>query len=151
MFMSKDEHVLYIDSTGDHSKDEYVVDGKRVDYATWIKYLRESKDKLMKLEANEETIRSLEFLRNELVTNVSTSGASAILESADPVKALTQWLKTELPNVLTQSQVDALTICEEKKKKKENTFSEKLKRNIWAIVLAIISVIAGAIASHAWP
>jgi hypothetical protein len=41
--MSKDEHVLYIDSTGDHSLDQYFVDGKQVDYATWEKYLRNSK------------------------------------------------------------------------------------------------------------
>lgn len=148
--MSKDEHALSIDSTGD-GEDEYFVDGKRVDHATWGKYLRDSKDKLMKLEANKENIRDLEASRNELIRNVSTSGVSALLESPDPVTVFTQWAKTELPNVLTQSQVDALTILEERREKKENTLSEKLKRNAWAFVLIIIAAIVGAIVSHAWP
>ncbi len=75
--MSKDEHVLYIDSTGDHSLDQYFVDGKQVDYATWEKYLRNSKDKLMRLEANEETIRDLEASRNANIANTPSLPTTA--------------------------------------------------------------------------
>jgi hypothetical protein len=109
--VSEDEHFLSIDSAGD-GEDKYFVDGKRVDQETWRKYLRDSKDKLGRMldkDIEDYLERDLEASGNELVTNLSTSGISAFIESgkADSVAVFTQWAKKELPNVITQSHYDA--------------------------------------------
>jgi hypothetical protein len=81
--VSEDEHFLSIDSTSD-GEDKYFVDGKRVDEETWRKYLRDSRDKLVRMldiDIEDYLERDLEASRNELVTNLSTSGISAFIES----------------------------------------------------------------------
>jgi hypothetical protein len=129
------------------SKDDnqYFIDGKPVDKRTWLKHAQESDRKLIhELRTRNEELRRLQDKRDELVHNVSTSGVSALLESGkvDPVAVFTQWAKTEFPAALTQSQLDALTIFDERKEKKEDTWSNRIKRAFWYVVgIAVAAIV----------
>jgi Ethanolamine utilization protein EutJ (predicted chaperonin) len=135
------------------SKDDnqYFIDGKRVDRQTWLRHRQESDRKLIhELRTRNEELRRLQAKRNELVHNVSTSGITALLESgkADPVAVFTEWAKTEFPAVVTQSYVDALTIFDERKEKKENALPNRFKKAFWYIVGSVVTVVLGAIALY---
>lgn len=135
------------------SKDDnqYFIDGKPVDRQTWLRHRQESDRKLIhELTTRNEELRRLQAKRNELVHNVSTSGITTIIESgkADPVTVFTEWAKTELPALVTQSYVDALTIFDERKEKKENALSNRFKKAFWYVVGSVVTVVLGAIALY---
>ena len=131
------------------SKDDnlYFIDGKPVDKRTWLEHVQGSDRKLIhELRTRNEELRRLQEKRNELVHNVSTSGVSALLESgkADPVAVFTQLANTEFLAALTQSQLDALSIFDKRKEKKENTWSNRIKKAFWYVV----GIIATAIVTY---
>lgn len=128
---------------------DYYIGGKRVDKATWIKHLTNSPmyldEEIRKLSRvrhatpeEQDLIDGLRVLRNELTHNTFSSGVSAALEANTDPTWFKSWARSELPDVLAQSQLKALTIFEEQKEKRENTWSARLRRNAGGLVLGII-------------
>lgn len=145
------------DKTQDENDfDQYFIDGKRVDKETWVKYNRDYQRTLPAIlqrlgiqtvdaDKMDYLIRDLRAMRNELAHNVITSGVAAALEANAPSNWFMDWAKTQLPDVLAQSQLKALTLFDEQKDKRENTWSARLRRYTSGLVSGLILAMLGVL------
>ena len=92
--------------------------------------------------------RNLERMRQVLMgdaARIEKSGVRAAQEvKADPAW-FQSWAKKDLPDLLAQSQLKAMRSLSEDKDRKENMWSERLRRNagglVSGIILAVLSVL----------
>ena len=135
---------------------DYYVGGKRVDKATWIKHLTNSPmyldEEIRKLSRvrhatseEQNLIDGLRALRNVLTHNTFSSGVSAALEANTDPTWFKSWARSELPDVLAQSQLKALTLFDEQKEKRENTWSARLRRYAGGLISGVILAILGVL------
>jgi hypothetical protein len=142
----------------DEDFDQYFINGRPVDKETWAKYNRDYQRTLsatlrrlgvqkdMPTEGIDRFANYLQAARNEITHNLIASGVSAALTASADATWFRTWAVKELPDILAQSQFEAMTRFDELKQKQENAWPARLRRGlVWlisGIVLALISVLA---------
>jgi len=142
----------------DDDFDQYFINDRRVDKETWAKHNRDYERTLpailqrlgiqrdMPTEGIDEFTHDLQAARDEITHNVITSGVSAALTASADATWFQSWAVKELPDILAQSQFEAMTRFDELKENRENAWSARLRRGagwlIGGIVLALISFLA---------
>jgi hypothetical protein len=80
--------------------------------------------------------------------SIQASGVSAAEEAKANPKWFVNWAETKLPELLTKSNLDAMIRFEELREKKENAWSNRIKKAFWYIVGSIVAVVLGAFALY---
>jgi len=119
----------------------FYVKGKRVDKEEWIKYLRDSRQKLDNEVQKLGAAAEVNALRNEWLHNVSTSGVTTTFVGTDPTSWFKTWAEEELPDLFAQGQLKTLEII----RNQEDRWSARLRRYagglISGLILAILSIL----------
>jgi len=119
----------------------FYVKGKRVDKEEWIKYLRDSRQKLDAELQKLGVAGEVDTFRNEWLHNVSTSGITTTFVGTDPTSWFKTWAEEELPDLFAQGQLTTFEII----KNQEDRWSARLRRYagglISGLILAILSIL----------
>ena len=112
-----------------------------MDKEEWIKYLRDSRQKLDNEVQKLGAAAEVNALRNEWLHNVSTSGVTTTFVGTDPTSWFKTWAEEELPDLFAQGQLKTLEII----RNQEDRWSARLRRYagglISGLILAILSIL----------